>query len=138
MKEIFFNSRILWNPFLIGVFLIRIYHGVQGILRHGAQVKDMLDPLRHAGPVSFILSTSHSVYAFWSSRLCIDDLEVQSSASGWTVNFMESSTSVLAKSLDTIGPSPRPQELPLSTIPYSITSSALARSEERRVGKECW
>ena len=97
--------------------MIRVYHGVQGILRHGAQVKDMLDPLRHAGPVSFILSTSHSVYAFWSSRLCIDDLEVQSSASGWTVNFMESSIGVLAKSLDTIGPSPRPQELPLSTIP---------------------
>ena len=39
---------------------------------------------------------------------------------------MESSTGALAKSSDTIGPSPRPQELPLSALPYSISSSALA------------
>ena len=112
--EILLSLRILWNPFLIGVFLIRVYHGQQGILICGAQVKEMLDLSRHARPVSFIPSTSHFVYAFWSSRLCIDDLEAHSLASGWTTSFMESSTSVLAKSLDTIGPSPRPQQLPLS------------------------
>ena len=88
--------------------------GAQGILIRGVQVKDMLDLSSHARPVSFILSTFHSVYAFWSSRICIDDLEAHSSASGWTISFMESSIGALAKSSNTIGPLPRPQQLPLS------------------------
>ena len=117
MGEILFNLHILRNPFLIGVFLIRVYRGVQGIFIHGAQVKDMLDLSRIPfTPVNFISSITYSVYAFWSSCPCIDDPEVHSLALKWTVSFVESFTGALAKSLDTTGPSPllRLQELPLS------------------------
>ena len=116
MGEILFNSRILRNPFLIGVFLIRVYHGVQVIFIRGAQVKDMLDLSKIPFTlVSFIPSITYSIYTFWSSSPCIDDLEAHSSALGWTVSFVESFMGAL-KSLDTTGPSPllRLQELPLS------------------------
>ena len=63
--EILFNSRILQNPFFIGVFLIRVYCGVQGILIHEAQVKDMLDPSRiPLTLVNCIPSIIYFVYAF--------------------------------------------------------------------------
>ena len=76
----------------------------------------MLDPSKIPfTPVSFILLITYSVYTFWSSSPCIDDLEVHLSALRWTVSFVESFMGAL-KSLDTTGPSPllRLQELPLS------------------------
>ena len=64
MGEIIFNSRILRSPFLIGVFLVRVYHEVQGIFIRGAQVKDLLDLSRVPfTSVSFITS-------FYLFRLC--------------------------------------------------------------------
>ena len=129
MGEILFNLHILWNHFLIRVFLIRVYRGVHVILIRGAQAKDMLDPSRIPfTPVSFIPSITYSVYAFWSSRPCVSDPEAHLSALRWTISFVESFTGALAKSSDTTGPSPllRLQELPLSVAPYSITPSALA------------
>ena len=118
MGEILFNSHILQNPFLIGVFLIRVYRRVQGIFIRGAQVKDMLDPSRiPLTLVNCIPSIIYFVYAFWSSCPCIDDLEAHSSALRWTVSFVESFTGAL-KSLDTTGMSHllRLQELPLSDV----------------------
>ena len=115
---ILFNLCILRNPFLIGVFLIRVYCGVQGIFIRGAQVKDMLDPSRiPLTLVSFIPSITYSIYAFQSSHPCIDDLKAHSLALRWIVSFVESFTGAL-KLLDTTGSSPllRLQELPLSHI----------------------
>ena len=63
--KILFNSHILQNPFLIGVFLIRVYRRVQGIFIRGAQVKDMLDPSRiPLTLVNCIPSIIYFVYAF--------------------------------------------------------------------------
>ena len=119
---------ILRNPFLIGVFLIRVYHGMQGIFICGAQVKVMLDPLRIPfTPASFIPSITCSVYTFWPSHPCTDDLEAHLSTLRWTISFVESFMGAL-KSLGTTGSSPllRLQELPLLATPYSIALSALA------------
>ena len=89
--EILFNSRILRNSFLIGVFLTRVFCWVQGILIRGAQVRDMMDPSEIPfTPVSFIPSITYFIYAFWLSRPCIDDLEAPSSILSWTVNLVES------------------------------------------------
>ena len=118
MGEILFNLHILQNPFLIGVFLIRVYRRVQGIFIRGAQVKDMLDPSRiPLTLVNYIPSIIYFVYAFWSSCPCIDDLEAHSSTLRWIVSFVESFMGAL-KSLDTTGMSHllRLQELPLSDV----------------------
>ena len=117
--EILFNSRILRNSFLIGVFLNRVFCGVQGILIRGAQVRDMMDPSEIPfTPISFIPSITYFIYASWLSHPCIDDLEAPSSILSWTVSLVESFRVASAKSSDTIGPSPllRLQDLSLSCI----------------------
>ena len=109
--------------FLIGVFLTRVYHRVQGIFIRGAQVKDMMDPSRIPfTPINFISSITYLVYAVRSSRLCIDDPEAHLSTLKWTINLVELFKGALAKSSDTTGPLPllRLQELPLSVSIYSL------------------
>ena len=63
--EKLFISLILWNPFLVGIFLIRVKCGTQDIPLHTYACEPRN---RHVGSVSFILSTNPSMKRH-SSRL---------------------------------------------------------------------
>ena len=62
MGKKLFISHILRNPFLVGVFLIRVKCGAQDISLYTCACRSS-----HVEPISFIPSASPSINAFWSS-----------------------------------------------------------------------